>query len=73
MALLTAGRRPVRNRGLDDRGLHTPILNQAATTAAGSPVYFANPLPTTNLTGTTAVAFGGRAPIPMREGPIQAV
>ena len=37
---------------------YTPIVNQAATTAAGSPVYFANPLPTANVTGTTAVAFG---------------
>lgn len=37
---------------------YTPILNQAATTAAGSPVYFANPSPTATVTGTTAVAFG---------------
>ena len=34
---------------------YTPIVNQAA---AGPPVYFANPLPTANLTGTTPVAFG---------------
>ena len=37
---------------------YTPIVNQAATPAGGPPVYFANPLPTANLTGTTAVAFG---------------
>ena len=37
---------------------YTPIVNQAATLAGGSPVYFTNPLPTANLTGTTTVAFG---------------
>lgn len=37
---------------------YTPILNQAATTAAGSPVYFVNPSPMANVTAGTAVAFG---------------
>ena len=37
---------------------YTPIVNQAATAAAGSPVYFDNPSPTANLTGSTSVAFG---------------
>ncbi len=37
---------------------YPPILNQAATTAAGAPVYFDNPLPTANVTGGGAVAFG---------------
>ncbi len=37
---------------------YPPILNQAATTAAGSPVYFANPLPTANVTGDGTIAFG---------------
>jgi len=37
---------------------YTPIVNQAATTAAGSPVYFANPLPTAEVAAGAAIAFG---------------
>ena len=37
---------------------YTPIVNQAATTAAGSTVYYDNPLPTANVTGGTPIAFG---------------
>lgn len=38
---------------------YTPILNQAATTASGTPVYFGNPLPTALVTADdTTVAFG---------------
>ena len=37
---------------------YTPILDQAATTAAGSPVYFTNPLPTAEVTAGQPVAFG---------------
>lgn len=37
---------------------YPPILNQAATNAAGAPVYFDNPLPTAHVTGGTSIAFG---------------
>lgn len=37
---------------------YPPIINQAATAAAGAPVYFDNPLPTAHVTGSNAVVFG---------------
>lgn len=37
---------------------YPPILDQAATSAAGSPVYFDNPLPTAHVTGSGPIAFG---------------
>ncbi|MDQ1321700.1 MAG: hypothetical protein QG655_2945 [Actinomycetota bacterium] len=37
---------------------YPPIVNQSATAAAGTPVYFDNPLPTAHVTGSNSVAFG---------------
>lgn len=37
---------------------YPPIVDQAATAAGGSPVYFDNPLPTANVTDGDTVAFG---------------
>lgn len=36
---------------------YAPIVNQAAT-GSGAPVYFDNPLPTANVTGSNTIAFG---------------